>query len=71
MKPVTFDNHTHPNAYVWPEEDPHTLLPMDRTVVELHIQIASLNKRFERLSKVVEEMLTPKQQESVLQLFSK
>jgi hypothetical protein len=63
-------NHSsHPNAYVWADEDTNTKLPMDSSILECHIQIAALNKRLDQLSNMVQEILTPKQQESVLQLF--
>ena len=69
MKSETLNYYSHPNSFKWPDEDVSTQLPIDSSICELQIQIAALNKRLDYLTHVVQEIVTPYQQENVLQLF--
>lgn len=60
----------HPEGYKWPSDDCENMIPIDRVTIETQIQIASLNKRLDKLTNTVNALLDKEQQEQLLRLLA-
>ncbi|KXI30961.1 hypothetical protein [Paraglaciecola hydrolytica] len=63
-------NLQHPNTYKWPAEELTETMSTEMSIMEFRIQIAVLNKRLDKLNKIVQQTLNIKQQEKLIELMA-